>query len=116
MKLMRLPWENLLLSVTLLFTIQEPRALINLAIVFLNAKNWISSGKAHNPENAPHRREILDHLMKHNQRLLLVYEPSAENVADYATRHFGEQSFLQNSSIRPTDFFIWLRRKQQVCG
>ena len=80
---------------TLLFTIREPQALIILATNSMNAKNWMSSGKTHNLENAPHRREILDHLKKQNQRLFLVYVPSAENVADYATRHFGEQSFLQ---------------------
>ena len=61
----------------------------------MNAKNWVQSGKAHNLEALRIVGEIFDHLKKHNQRLYLVYVPSAENVADYATRYFGEQTFLQ---------------------
>ncbi len=111
-----------------ILSITDNEALIILATDSMNAKNWVQSGKAHNSIALLILGEIFRHLRQYNQRLYVVYVPSAQNVADFATRDitcpvqdaFDRKQFedtrtlLRQTQVEATG--MWLERGGRTGG
>ncbi len=94
-------------------SVTDPNALIILATDSMNAKNWVQSGKAQCREAYPILKAIFTHLKKYNQRIYVVYVPSAQNVADYATRHTDKE--FEDVPFRQTRCLL-AHAETEACG
>lgn len=78
-------------------------SLIIMATDSMNAKHWVESGKANNPEALRLLNLLFSHLRSFNLRLYLVYVPTGDNVADYSTRPHPEDK--TSRAYLPSQFF-----------
>jgi hypothetical protein len=67
-------------------SVTEPNTLVCLATDSMNAKHWVESAKAENETARSLLKLLFGHMESRGIRLYLVYVPSADNVADHATR------------------------------
>jgi hypothetical protein len=78
-------------------SVKEPNTLICLATDSMNAKHWVESAKAENETARSLLKLLFEHMESRGIRLYLVYVPSADNVADHATRRHPPTDASQSS-------------------